>query len=389
MVSYKSDDVLRSEAPRLAVGDIDMCIHAASFRNSSSATDLAAFVAADAFRPCKSRLSADELVVYQTILKGFLSFASSVEFPMIDSDRVGSILCMIQDDYPEVFWVESSRLISHYGRGTCTLMISYWMKKGAAVVISKRMKLCANRIQRKLQGLNEFQRQLAIHDFLVSSVSADGLGVWHSHMACGPLVDGQGVCDGLARAYKYLADRCGVRTMVARGVSSSEAFMHKGTPLENNDEAESGGHAWNITQLNGTWYHQDIMYDTCSTRSVARYDYFGLSDEEIALDHMLDEPLCTPSEYPKCPKSLGYYRLAARYITSENQLKDLFIHDFHHKIPSVFQLPASSTADVDKTWNMVLRIAEDVIEERAVNANSIGMSADAARAIYEVRLDAE
>ncbi len=55
------------------------------------------------------------------------------------------------------------------------------------------------------------------------------------------------VCDGYARAYKILMDKAGIPTDYVSG------------PNITNDKLS--GHAWNLVNLDGTWYHVDVTWD--------------------------------------------------------------------------------------------------------------------------------
>ena len=86
----------------------------------------------------------------------------------------------------------------------------------------------------------------------------------------------------IAKATKILLNAANMKCIVATGKAS----------LEKCEE----GHAWNIVKVNGNPYHLDATWDIAnSTKSSVCYDYFNLTDEQIAIDHrdFRDTPKCS------------------------------------------------------------------------------------------------
>ena len=55
------------------------------------------------------------------------------------------------------------------------------------------------------------------------------------------------VCEGYARCYKVLMDKAGIPTEVVSG--------------KNRTDEDLSSHAWNLVNLDGTWYHVDVTWD--------------------------------------------------------------------------------------------------------------------------------
>ncbi len=115
-----------------------------------------------------------------------------------------------------------------------------------------------------------------LHDYLLDTVSYDyndecGFDNQYAYSA---FLTGKTVCAGYAKAYKMLLDCCGIYNLYVTGVT---------TPYD----PEENGHAWNVVSLNDEYYHIDVTWD--DTGAGGRYEYFLLSDTEIAKDHHIDE----------------------------------------------------------------------------------------------------
>ena len=135
--------------------------------------------------------------------------------------------------------------------------------------------------------MNSFEKAKAMHDWLVTNV--DYVITDNCHTAYGALMENQAVCDGYSYAYRLLMSALGYDCRVVYGYSEDEA------------------HAWNVINLDGTWYQMDVTWDdpmingmTITDGSNMSYDYFLLNDETMYKDHTVvydwnqyDIPECT------------------------------------------------------------------------------------------------
>ena len=110
----------------------------------------------------------------------------------------------------------------------------------------------------------------------------------YSHEIIGPLGQGVGVCEGIAKSVKILCDALGIWCIVAIS--------------ENNPEKKvKYRHAWNVVKVDGKYYHLDATFDnTLGKGEMIRYDYFRLSDKQIFRDHenlVWKVPSCDDGEH--------------------------------------------------------------------------------------------
>ena len=135
------------------------------------------------------------------------------------------------------------------------------------------------------------EKEKYVHDFICDNVRYDKLKKAYSHEIIGPLGQGVGVCEGIAKAVKVLLDALGVWCIIAICGNNPE----KGIKYR---------HTWNIVKLDGVYYHLDATFDNTLGRdgSEIRYDYFNLDDQQIFRDH---EPLIAPA--PACTNHDHFY----------------------------------------------------------------------------------
>lgn len=123
-------------------------------------------------------------------------------------------------------------------------------------------------------GMSDYRRALVLHDWLINNAEYD---LTYTHYdAAGVLLYGTGVCDSYARAYQMLLSAAGVESMIVTGTAGS-------------DDKGWENHGWNLVLLDGQWYHVDCTWDD-PTNSDECHDYFCLTDEEIAVDHIWNRP---------------------------------------------------------------------------------------------------
>ena len=126
---------------------------------------------------------------------------------------------------------------------------------------------------------NTYEDIKMVHDYLVDNISYDSsLSKQNIYNIYGALVNRECVCEGYARAFKYLLDELDIPCVMVIGTGT-------------NSQGETENHAWNYVQLNGNWYAVDSTWDdpvvigggTASEQS--RYKYFLVGREIIDQDH--------------------------------------------------------------------------------------------------------
>ena len=126
---------------------------------------------------------------------------------------------------------------------------------------------------------NTYEDIKMVHDYLVDNISYDSsLSKQNIYNIYGALVNRECVCEGYARAFKYLLDELDIPCVMVIGTAT-------------NSHGETENHAWNYVQLNGNWYAVDSTWDdpvvigggTASAES--RYKYFLVGREVIDQDH--------------------------------------------------------------------------------------------------------
>lgn len=116
-----------------------------------------------------------------------------------------------------------------------------------------------------LPGMTDWQLALSVHDYIVLHVVYDL--TYAKKTGYAGLVDGTTVCNGYALLYMDVMNRLGIPCHM----------------VICEDTGDGDGHAWNMIQLQGQWYHVDPTWDdpTPDTYGYVCHDHFLKTDEEF------------------------------------------------------------------------------------------------------------
>lgn len=143
----------------------------------------------------------------------------------------------------------------------------------------------AQNIAKQLDGLSDYEKIKATHDYLVDVFS-------YNILYPGPyngFTKGLTACTGYAMAFQAVMDVCNIPCL----------YVTNST------------HAWNVVQVDGNWYNIDVTWD--DSEDVLSYDYFLKGNPTFAKNHGI-HPLCSNVDY----------------------ISDL---SFEHKIKETFSIP--------------------------------------------------
>lgn len=106
-----------------------------------------------------------------------------------------------------------------------------------------------NEIANQIKQYDDVEKIRQVHNWLINTVEYDtNLEASEPYSIVGALTEGKAVCEGYARAFKYIMDAAGVSCVLVSG-----------TGTNSNGETES--HAWNYVQIDDTWYAVDVTWD--------------------------------------------------------------------------------------------------------------------------------
>ena len=259
--------------------------------------------------------------VYQAMRMGLTQLSAVFPVPRMEVGVLSEVLFQLRLDHPEIFYVAGCSFRVHPQASHVEVVPEYLFPKGKIREHQGAMQARLEKLCRPVQGKSALEQEQYIHDFICTSVRYDKLKKPYSHEIIGPLGHGVGVCEGMAKAVKALCDRLGLWCVVA----IAQAAPERGVRYR---------HAWNVVQLNGSYYHLDATFDrTLTGEGEVRYDYFNLDDRQLFRDH---EALLYP--VPACTDGTqGYYRTHRCSLTRLEEVEKRAVQAARKGKPLLFQ----------------------------------------------------
>lgn len=196
---------------------------------------------------------------YHSILSGVKNLADEFQIPALEGEELYNVFFQMRLDHPEIFWVSSYKYRYYKDSPNLIFIPEYLFDKKKICEHQKAMTARVEKLIRPAQKLSEWEKEKHVHDFICENIRYDKLKKSYSHEIIGPLGQGVGVCEGIAKAVKVLLDALGVWCVIAI--------------CGNNPET-----------------------------SEIRYDYFNPDDSQIFRDY---EPLIAPA--PHCGDHEHFY----------------------------------------------------------------------------------
>lgn len=207
----------------------------------------------------------------------------------------------VRNDHPEFFF-----LGTHVQCGLCgeAGTIEYEMLYPVEMIerIRRQLRKGIYRIVRGTAYLDVVSREKAVYERIARTVVYSNHNDARDHNVVGPILLSSGVCEGQNALLLLCFRRIGIPCIKVTGRITEGSTRH----------------CWTIAWINGTPVHCDVTCDGSDegSDSVVRFDYFNLSDEQIALDHSDFKgehiPVCASDRF-------SYYRY-----------HDLCVHSFQN-----------------------------------------------------------
>lgn len=145
---------------------------------------------------------------------------------------------------------------------------------------------------------NVYEDMKVVHDYLVDNISYDSsISKSNIYNIYGALINKECVCEGYARAYKYILDELNIPCILVIGTAT-------------NGEGNTENHAWNYVKLNNSWYAVDTTWDDPIIigggilNKKSKYRYFLKGKETMDQDHI------TSGQFTENGKEFAYPNLS-------------------------------------------------------------------------------
>ena len=198
-------------------------------------------------------------------------------------------------DKPEVFFLDITKMylfteITSFGPKK-TYRISIGPNNGISYLSSafpneesvrnyeNELDKIANNIVTEQESYKQIKQ---VHDYIVENIEYDStVSKANIYNIYGALINREAVCEGYAKAFKYIMDKLNIPCLIACGVGL-------------NSKGQTESHAWNYVRVYGTWYAVDTTWDDPvivgggSATYDMRYQYFLKGSNDFFKDHTED-----------------------------------------------------------------------------------------------------
>lgn len=196
-------------------------------------------------------------------------------------------------DNPDVFYLNASKMYLNIetttrgskktynvyinnGEASSYLSDNFRSKAQVDEAVSKVSNIRNSLISKKTSSV--YDNIKMVHNYLIDNIEYDSsLSSSNTYDIYGALVNGKCVCEGYAKAFKYILDGMGIESTLVIGKAT-------------NSTGRSENHAWNYVKLDGNYYAVDTTWDDpivvngVATESM-KYKYFLKGYGEITKDH--------------------------------------------------------------------------------------------------------
>ena len=143
---------------------------------------------------------------------------------------------------------------------------------------------------------NTYNNIKMIHDFIINNTEYDqNYENKNRYNVYGALVEKKCVCEGYARAFKYLADAIGIENILMQGTAT-------------NSQMQVENHAWNAVKIANSWYLIDVTWDdpiiigNGYLPKNTHYKYFLKGTNSFYKDHKLETQITRNGKTYKYPE---------------------------------------------------------------------------------------
>jgi len=270
-------------------------------------------------------LSKAQQQVYHLLLEGLRRGSSGFSVPRLPLSDLSNVYQLLRMDHPELFYAPTFTYRFYADADSVEIYPDYLFSGKQLEAQKAALEARITRILRPAAALSPEKQEQYIHDFLCQNVRYDKLKKPYAHEVYGPLQQGVGVCEGIAKTCKLLCDKLGIPNILILCPS-------------NRDKGIRYRHMWNLIYLNGKYYHLDCTFDLSLTAGrEIRYDYYNLNDVQIFTDHepsLFSIPQCSDGRH-------SWYSSNRLAFTSTEDLEKRIRQFAKKKKPFTFQWKGS------------------------------------------------
>ena len=263
---------------------------------------------------------------YREIYLIISEMMTRVELTSKDPDEVDLAFRAVMLDHPEIFYVKGYSIVKYMNgkklskiafSGTYTMSADE-VKQGMAEVDAYVRDVTSN----CPKNAGDYETIKYVYDYLIKS-NEYVRDSENNQNILSVVRNGKTVCQGYTKVMQLLLTKMGIFCTVVNGTACGRGGVPDAEELKDAENAEWGGHVWNIVECNGMYYNVDVTWGdsaitllntdgSLSTDLEVNYEFFLVSDDYMADTHepkpVVPMPKCVSMED-------SYYQHEGLYFT--------------------------------------------------------------------------
>ncbi len=249
-----------------------------------------------------------------------------IEISSIDPDEVDLAFRAVMVDHPEIFYVKGYSIVKYVSAGSVK-KIAF---SGTYIMTPEEAEMKNSKVDAYVDDFismaphegSDYEKIKYVYDRLITE-NEYAVDSENNQNILSVVENGRTVCQGYTKVMQLILNRMGIFCTLVNGTACGRNGVPDAGELDDAENAEWGGHVWNIVKCNGMYYNVDVTWgdaaitllnsDGTLSRDIdVNYEFFLVDDGYMIGTH--DPEPVVPM--PKCNSMEdSYYRHEGLYFT--------------------------------------------------------------------------
>ena len=229
----------------------------------------------------------------------------------ITEEDISIIYRALRYDHPEIYWIQNYQYI--VDGNNMYFYPTYLVNTEEKSLYDNQLEYWTDEIIKTVdKDWSDYEKELALYDYIVENTEYNLDSDLNQSLIS--VVQGESVCLGYTKAFKYLCDKVELGCIVIEGINEDEE-----------------AHSWNKVNIDGNWYNVDSTNSNTTEMFSENYDKFNITDELISLryteisigeNESISRESSIEFEYPIVNSiEADYYNMKGLYIESLDEIE--------------------------------------------------------------------
>lgn len=263
-----------------------------------------------------NQLTPEQQTIYNQLYETVETMSESTTLNLesgMTSEDISIIYRALRYDHPEIYWIQAYKYI--VDGNNMYFYPTYLVNTEEKSLYDNQLEDWTDEIIKAVdKDWSDYEKELALYDFLVENTEYNLSAPLNQSLISA--VQGESVCLGYTKAFKYLCDKVGLECIVVEGISK-----------------EGVAHSWNKVKIGEDWYNVDATNSSTAQIFSDSYDMFNITDDLINIRYtetLIGDTGESTGEsnivfgYPIANSiEADYYNMKGLYINSLEEIEDV------------------------------------------------------------------